>query len=94
VCALVAGGGYAECCAAPWQQCLPLPAGLDFVAAAALPETTFTVWTNVFGRGRLVAGEWLLVHGGSSGIGTTAIQWPARGTHADDRRVRREVSRM
>jgi len=82
VCALVAGGGYAEYCAAPWQQCLPLPTGLDFVGAAALPETTFTVWTNVFERGRLAAGEWLLVHGGSSGIGTTAIQMArARGAH-------------
>ncbi len=74
VCALVAGGGYAGYCAAPVPQCLPIPAGLDFVAAAALPETFFTVWTNVFERGRLAAGETLLVHGGSSGIGTTAIQ--------------------
>ena len=82
VCALVAGGGYAEYCAAPWEQCLPLPSGLDFVAAAALPEAVFTVWTNVFERGRLAAGEWLLVHGGSSGIGTTAIQMArARGAH-------------
>jgi putative PIG3 family NAD(P)H quinone oxidoreductase len=74
VCALVAGGGYAEYCAAPAPQCLPVPRGLDLVAAAAIPETFFTVWTNVFGRGRLQAGESLLVHGGSSGIGTTAIQ--------------------
>ena len=74
VCALVAGGGYAEYCAAPVPQCLPVPAGLDFVQAAALPETVFTVWTNVFERGRLSAGETLLVHGGASGIGTTAIQ--------------------
>jgi NADPH:quinone reductase len=74
VCALVAGGGYAEYCAAPALQCLPVPKGLDFVAAAALPETVFTVWTNVFERGRLSAGETLLVHGGASGIGTTAIQ--------------------
>jgi len=74
VCALVAGGGYAEYCTAPAPQCLPVPRGLDFVAAAAIPETFFTVWTNVFERGRLAAGESLLVHGGSSGIGTTAIQ--------------------
>jgi putative PIG3 family NAD(P)H quinone oxidoreductase len=74
VCALVAGGGYAEYCAAPAPQCLPAPRGLDLVAAAAIPETFFTVWTNVFARGRLQATESLLVHGGSSGIGTTAIQ--------------------
>ena len=74
VCALVAGGGYAEYCAAPAPQCLPLPRGLDLVAAAAIPETFFTVWTNVFERGRLQPNETLLVHGGSSGIGTTAIQ--------------------
>lgn len=74
VCALVAGGGYAEFCAAPDVQCLPVPAGHSMVEAAALPETFFTVWTNVFERGRLQAGETLLVHGGSSGIGTTAIQ--------------------
>jgi putative PIG3 family NAD(P)H quinone oxidoreductase len=74
VCALVAGGGYAEFCAAPAPQCLPVPKGLDLVQAAALPETVFTVWTNVFDRGRLSAGETLLVHGGASGIGTTAIQ--------------------
>jgi len=74
VCALVAGGGYAEYCAAPVPQCLPVPEGLDLVRAAALPETVFTVWTNVFERGRLSAGETLLVHGGASGIGTTAIQ--------------------
>ena len=74
VCALVAGGGYAEYCAAPAPQCLPAPRGLDLVAAAAIPETFFTVWTNVFARGRLHAAESLLVHGGSSGIGTTAIQ--------------------
>ena len=74
VCALVAGGGYAEVCVAPAGQCLPVPAGLDMTQAAALPETVFTVWTNVFERGRLRAGETLLVHGGSSGIGTTAIQ--------------------
>ena len=74
VCALVSGGGYAEYCAAPAPQCLPVPRGLTLVEAAAIPETTFTVWTNVFERGRLAAGETLLVHGGSSGIGTTAIQ--------------------
>jgi putative PIG3 family NAD(P)H quinone oxidoreductase len=74
VCALVAGGGYAEYCAAPAPQCLPVPHGLDRIAAGAIPETFFTVWTNVFERGRLQAGESILVHGGSSGIGTTAIQ--------------------
>ena len=74
VCALVSGGGYAEYCAAPAPQCLPIPAGMDLVHAAAIPETFFTVWTNVFERGRLVAGESILIHGGSSGIGTTAIQ--------------------
>ena len=74
VCALVSGGGYAEYCAAPAPQCLPVPRGSDLVHAAAIPETTFTVWTNVFERGRLQKGETLLVHGGSSGIGTTAIQ--------------------
>jgi len=74
VCALVAGGGYAEYYAAPAPQCLRVPRGLDMIAAAAVPETFFTVWTNVFDRGRLKAGESLLVHGGSSGIGTTAIQ--------------------
>jgi putative PIG3 family NAD(P)H quinone oxidoreductase len=74
VCALVSGGGYADWCVAPAPQCLPVPAGLDFVAAAAIPETFFTVWTNVFERGRLRAGESILIHGGSSGIGTTAIQ--------------------
>ena len=74
VCALVAGGGYAELCVAPGVQCLPIPDGLSDVEAAAIPETYFTVWTNVFDRGRLADGEWLLVHGGTSGIGTTAIQ--------------------
>lgn len=74
VCALVAGGGYAQFCAAPVGQCLPVPAGLDDVAAASLPETFFTVWSNVFDRGRLQAGETLLVQGGTSGIGVTAIQ--------------------
>jgi len=74
VCALVAGGGYAEYCVAPAPQCLPVPKGVALVDAAGLPETFFTVWTNVFDRGRLAAGESFLVHGGSSGIGTTAIQ--------------------
>jgi putative PIG3 family NAD(P)H quinone oxidoreductase len=74
VCALVAGGGYAEYCAAPAPQCLPVPRGMDLVHAAGVPETTFTVWTNVVDRGRLVGGESILVHGGSSGIGTTAVQ--------------------
>ena len=74
VCALVSGGGYAEYCVAPAPQCLPVLRGLDLVSAAAIPETFFTVWTNVFDRGRLAAGESILIHGGSSGIGTTAIQ--------------------
>ena len=74
VCALVAGGGYASRCVAPALQCLPVPAALDLTDAAGLPETFFTVWTNVFERGRLREGETALVHGGSSGIGTTAIQ--------------------
>jgi putative PIG3 family NAD(P)H quinone oxidoreductase len=74
VCALVSGGGYAEYCTAPAAQCLRPPAGFDRVRAAALPETYFTVWENVFRRAKLVGGERFLVHGGSSGIGTTAIQ--------------------
>lgn len=74
VCALVSGGGYAEYCVVPAPQCLPNPKGLSVVEAAGLPETFFTVWTNVFQRGGLQAGETFLVHGGSSGIGTTAIQ--------------------
>jgi NADPH:quinone reductase len=74
VCALVAGGGYAELCVAPVGQCLPVPAGFDDVQAASLPETFFTVWSNVFDRGRLQSGETLLVQGGTSGIGVTAIQ--------------------
>jgi NADPH:quinone reductase len=77
VCALVAGGGYATMCVAPAQQCLPVPAGVDLVSAGAIPETFFTVWTNVFERGRLRAGETALFHGGASGIGTTAIQLAA-----------------
>jgi NADPH2:quinone reductase len=74
VCALVAGGGYAEYCVAPVVQCLPVPAGLSDVEAASLPETFFTVWSNVFDRAQLQTGETLLVQGGSSGIGVTAIQ--------------------
>ncbi len=74
VCALVAGGGYAELCVAPVAQCLPVPRGWSDVEAASLPETFFTVWSNVFERGRLQRGETLLVQGGSSGIGVTAIQ--------------------
>ena len=74
VCALVAGGGYAQWCVAPVGQCLLVPAGLNDIEAASLPETFFTVWSNVFDRGRLQAGEFLLVQGGSSGIGVTAIQ--------------------
>ena len=77
VCALVSGGGYASLCVAPAPQCLPVPAGMDLVTAAAVPETFFTVWANVFERGRLRPGETVLVHGGSSGIGTTAIQLAA-----------------
>lgn len=74
VCALVAGGGYAELCTAPIAQCLPYPKGLSDFEAASLPETFFTVWSNVFDRGRLQKGETLLIQGGSSGIGVTAIQ--------------------
>lgn len=74
VCALVSGGGYAEYCVAPQAQCLRPPARLSLIEAAAVPETFFTVWTNVFERGALKRGETMLVHGGSSGIGTTAIQ--------------------
>jgi len=74
ICALVTGGGYAEYCTAPEGQCLPVPDNLSFVEAASLPETFFTVWSNVFDRGQLKPGEALLVHGGSSGIGVAAIQ--------------------
>ena len=74
VCALVSGGGYAQLCVAPVGQCLPVPQGWSLVEAASLPETCFTVWANVFERAALKAGETLLVHGGSSGIGVTAIQ--------------------
>jgi putative PIG3 family NAD(P)H quinone oxidoreductase len=78
VCALVPGGGYAEYCTAPAAWCLPVPDGVPVGDAAGLPETHFTVWNNVFDRGRLVAGETLLVHGGTSGIGLTAIQLAKR----------------
>src|SRR5579863_4848423 len=74
VCALVTGGGYASHCPAPAPQCLPVPNGMSMVEAAALPETFFTVWTNLFERGGLKANESVLIHGGTSGIGTTAIQ--------------------
>ena len=74
VCALVTGGAYAEQCVAPVEQCLPVPTGWSMAEAASLPETFFTVWANVFGRARLSAGESILIHGGSSGIGVTAIQ--------------------
>ncbi len=74
VCALVTGGGYAEYCLASTSLCLPIPSNLSFVETAGIPETFFTVWSNVFDRGQLQQGETLLVHGGSSGIGTTAIQ--------------------
>jgi putative PIG3 family NAD(P)H quinone oxidoreductase len=74
VCALVSGGGYATKCVAPAAQCLPIPRGMEFVEGAAIPETFFTVWTNVVDRGRLARGETALFHGGTSGIGTTAIQ--------------------
>ncbi|MDN3921646.1 NAD(P)H-quinone oxidoreductase [Roseateles violae] len=74
VCALVAGGGYAELCTAPVEQCLPVPNGWSMAEAASLPETFFTVWSNVFERARLQPAETILIHGGSSGIGVTAIQ--------------------
>ena len=96
VCALVAGGGYAEYCAVPRQQCLPIPDGLGEIDAAAIPETFFTVWTNLFERGELRTGETVLIHGGTSGIGTTAIQL-ARGVRRDGPRDgghRREVRRL
>ncbi len=82
VCALVQGGGYAEYCVAPAAQCLPIPQGLSALEAASLPETCFTVWSNVFDRGRLAPGETLLVQGGSSGIGVTAIQMATALGHA------------
>lgn len=93
VCALISGGGYAQYCVAPVDQCLPVPKGLSDIEAAGLPETYFTVWSNVFDRGRLVQGESLLVHGGASGIGTTAIQLavamgnPVYATAGSDERV-------
>jgi len=74
ICALLAGGGYAELANVPQEQCLPIPGGLTAIQAAAIPETFFTVWANVFQRGHLTAGETILIHGGTSGIGTTAIQ--------------------
>jgi len=74
VCALVSGGGYAEYCAVPEGQCLPIPGNLTFIEAASLPETYFTVWSNLYDRAKLTKGESLLVHGGSSGIGVAAIQ--------------------
>lgn len=80
-CALTAGGGYAAYCTAPAPQCLPVPRGLDVIDGAALPETFFTVWTNVFERAALAPGESLLVHGGGGGIGTTAIQLAAAFGH-------------
>ncbi|MGZ9035422.1 MAG: NAD(P)H-quinone oxidoreductase [Rhodospirillales bacterium] len=80
-CTLTAGGGYAEYCTAPARQCLPIPAGLDVIDAAGLPESFFTVWTNVFERAALAPGESLLVHGGGGGIGTTAIQIAAAFGH-------------
>jgi NADPH2:quinone reductase len=82
VCALVAGGGYAEWCVAPASQCLPVPRGLSFIEAAALPETYFTVWSNVFDRARLAPGETLLVQGGTSGIGVAAVQLAAALGHS------------
>ena len=81
-CALVNGGGYAEYCVAPAVQCLPIPAGLSMVEAAGLPETYFTVYSNVFMRGRLSGNERFLVHGGASGIGTTAVQMATAMGHA------------
>ncbi|MFO1154025.1 MAG: NAD(P)H-quinone oxidoreductase [Rhodospirillales bacterium] len=81
VCALTAGGGYARYCTAPAAQCLPIPHGLDLIDAAALPETCFTVWSNIFERARLATGERLLVHGGGGGIGTTAVQMAAAFGH-------------
>lgn len=77
VCALVAGGGYAALCAVPAAQCLPIPTGMNAVTAAAIPETYFTVWTNLFQRARLRSGERVLIHGGTSGIGSTAVQLAA-----------------
>src|SRR5215469_11464971 len=94
VCALVTGHGYAEYCAAPAVQCLPVPKGFSMIEAAALPETYFTVWTNLFERGGLKTGDNVLIHGGTSGIGTTAIQlakafgarvFATAGTHAKAR---------
>ena len=96
VMALVSSGGYAEYCIAPAPQVLPMPASLEMVEAGGVPETFFTVWTNVFDRGRLQAGESFLVHGGSSGIGTTAIQLAHAfgATGVRDRRRRRQAARL
>ena len=74
VCALVSGGGYSSYCIAPIEQTLPIPKGLSYIEAAAIPETFFTVWANVFDRGKLTKNDTILIHGGASGIGTTAIQ--------------------
>ena len=94
--ALVPGGGYAEYCKVHETNALPMPRGFSMVEAAAIPETFFTVWPNLFERGRLTAGETVLIHGGSSGIGTTAIQLAKAfgGTRDRDRRQRREVRRL
>ena len=87
VCALVQGGGYAEYCLAAAPLCLPVPEGMNNVQAAALPETYFTVWTNVFERGRLTAGESILVHGGSSGAATRSTVSPRRRSASRSRRA-------
>src|SRR3989304_112832 len=76
ICALVSGGGYAEYCAVPAPQCLPIPKGMDFIVAAGIPETFFTVWTNLFDRGNLKKGETVLIHGGAPRTGATALQIP------------------
>ena len=93
VCALTNGGGYAEYCTAPAPQCLPWPNGYDAIRAGALPETSFTVWANLFQIGRLTAGETALVHGGTSGIGVTAIQFAPRirRPHLRHRRIGRQM---
>ena len=88
VCALVAGGGYAEYCVAPAGTCLPVPAALSLVEAAAMPETLFTVWVNLFERGFAADGDWVLVHGGTSGIGTMAIALGQTVRAAYDRHLR------
>ena len=97
VCALTPGGGYAQYCLADERHCLPVPRGMDLLTAAAIPENYYTVWTNVFERARLAAGERFLVHGGSSGIGLTAIQLapsaPKSGPRWATPRRRRPASR-